>query len=72
MVVQVALLVCLLSTVSAVSLEEQFNEWMVEYDKQYSEQEIQIRMKIFSDNLDYINKHNGDPTKTYKSYNIFT
>ncbi len=43
----------------AADYEVVFSSWQVQYGKHYStEQERQLRLKVFTENLDYIHHHN--------------
>jgi C1A family cysteine protease len=48
-------------------IEEQFRQFIVKYNKQYtSQEEYDLRFETFKDNLNFINTHNADNTKTHK------
>jgi len=46
--------------------ERSFQGFINQYKKSYSEQNYQRKFETFKSNLDYIEKHNSDPTKTFK------
>ena len=46
---------------SAALYEDQFKEWQVRYGKEYrSEEERQTRLKVFMENVIYIDQHNKE------------
>jgi len=45
--------------------ETEFRLFMQKYQKVYSPQDYQRKLHIFSQNMESINQHNRDPTKTY-------
>lgn len=55
------------SNVTLVTLKE-FQNYMAKYNKHYSSnEETTMRLTIYENNVEKINRINSDPTKTYKA-----
>lgn len=53
--------------------QDEFEDYIIKYDKTYNNTEYSRRYDIFETNMDYIKKSNKDTTKTYKlGINNFT
>jgi cathepsin L len=52
--------------------QDLFTNWIQQHQKIYSNDEFQARYQAFKNNVDFVNTHNADPTKTFKvSLNVF-
>lgn len=55
-----------LSTLIFSSIKEQFNTYLVEYNKSYSQNEYWNRLDIFTENINYINTHNNNTENNFE------
>jgi len=64
----VACLLLALSVQAYTELEyqENFTAWMRHHKKSYNHEEFQARYAVFKGNMDFIQTHNSDPSKTFQ------
>ena len=61
----VAIVFALALAASAALHEHEFAQWARKYGKSYTAADLSMRLKIFSDNLDFINDHNTNANATF-------
>eukprot|EP01121_Diplochlamys_sp_Union-15-3_P003505 TRINITY_DN133_c0_g3_i1.p1 TRINITY_DN133_c0_g3~~TRINITY_DN133_c0_g3_i1.p1 ORF type:complete len:329 (+),score=42.44 TRINITY_DN133_c0_g3_i1:52-1038(+) len=72
LIITAYLLVCALC-LSEIEYRTSFNEWSRIYGKSYSGVELELRYNIFKQNLDFVNRHNQDQSKTFRvGLNMFS
>jgi len=60
------LLVVAVSAISELEYQVAFTQWMRTHGRSYSHDEFHHRYTVFKNNLDFVENHNADNTKTFK------